>query len=455
MAITPRAVRGARRFLPWWVLLAVGVKSLPVFAAELPVRPETHVLSNGLRLVMVPFSSPGLVAVYSVVRVGSRDEVRRGRSGFAHFFEHMMFRGTEAWPKERVRTLLMEAGADQNGFTTDDFTCYTFVGSADFLEPWLEREADRFRRLTYTKADFRAEARAVFGEYRQNRSEVYLPLMEHLRRAVFARHPYRHPTIGTLADVRRMPGRYGYALKFFRRHYTPDNTTVIVVGEFERAALVRMVEEHFGGWVGRKARVRVRRDRRQRREIRSKLALPIRTSPHLSLSWRTPRTNFDRPATAVYNVLFELLFGEASVLYRTLVLERAVVANFREWSWNHRDPYFFHVVATLHDAAQLRAVERAIYAEVRRLRKRGPGVAELENVKAHVRYRTLMELDTPDRIARRLAFTVGASGRVDGLPRGLDAIERLTAEDVRRFVRRFLTRRNRAVVTVLSTGGAS
>lgn len=436
-------------------MLALGIASPRVMGAELPIRPQTHTLANGLRLVTVPFSSPGLVAVYSVVRAGSRDEVRRGLSGFAHFFEHMMFRGTEAWPKERVRALLMEAGGDQNGFTTDDFTCYTFVGDAGYLEPWLEYEADRFQRLTYSAADFRAEALAIAGEYEKNRSQVYLPLMEHLRRAVYTRHPYRHTTMGAPADIRRMPRRYAYSLKFFRRHYTPNNTTVIVVGDFDPSAAVRSVEQHFGAWKGRKAGVRVRRERRQRREIRSELALPMRALPHLSLSWRTLRTNFKRPRTAVYNVLFELLFGAASELHRTLVLERAVVATFREWSWNHRDPYFFHVVAAVNDPDQVRAVERAILAQVGRLRRKGPSVALLEKAKQHVRYRTLMELDTPDRVARRLAFAVGASGRVDAVRRRLDAIDRLTVRDVRRFARKFLRRRNRAVVTVLSTGGPS
>ena len=424
-------------------------------AAELPFTPQVYELANGLRLVTVPFESPGIVAIYSVVRVGSRDEVRRSVSGFAHFFEHMMSIGTQAWPKERVRTLLMEAGGDQSGFTTDDFTCYTFVGDSAFSESWIEYEADRFQRLKYSVADFRATARALLGEYHKSSLQVYLPLMERLRAAVYKSHPYGRTAMGSLASIERMPRRYASSLKFLRHHYTPDNTNLIVVGDFDRASVIRAVERSFGRWKGRKKRVRVRRERRQRREVRVRVNFPARTLPHLSLSWRTPRTNFDSSKTAVYNILYELMFGEASSLYRTLVLKRAVVARFQEWSWNHRDPYFFQVVAMVNDAKDLRAVENKILAQVKRLRRKGPTAGYLETIKENVRYRTLMDLDTPDRVARMLAYTIGASGRVDGVRRRLEAIERLTTKDVRRFFRKYLRRRNRAVVTVLSTEDSS
>src|SRR5688500_10095459 len=109
-------------------------------AGALPFTPKTVTLPNGLRLVMVPYDSPGLIAYYSLVRTGSRDEVEKGVTGFAHFFEHMMFRRTKHHPPDKVQALLKKAGADQNGFTTNDFTYYTFLNSNQYLEKLIDYE---------------------------------------------------------------------------------------------------------------------------------------------------------------------------------------------------------------------------------------------------------------------------------------------------------------------------
>src|SRR5687768_5168606 len=101
-----------------------------IAASPLPFETRVEKLDNGMTVVMVPYASPGLVSWYTMVRVGSRDEAEPGVTGFAHFFEHMMFRGTKVWPPARIEAFLKKAGADQNGFTTDDFTCYTITGRA-------------------------------------------------------------------------------------------------------------------------------------------------------------------------------------------------------------------------------------------------------------------------------------------------------------------------------------
>ena len=125
-----------------------------------PFPVHVTVLDNGLRIVAVPFDSPGLVACWTVVRAGSRNEIEPGRSGFAHFFEHMMFRGTEAYPKEKYNAILKELGADHNAFTTDDYTAYHVLAPASGLETILTIESDRFRNLKYTVEDFKKEAGA-------------------------------------------------------------------------------------------------------------------------------------------------------------------------------------------------------------------------------------------------------------------------------------------------------
>ncbi len=118
----------------------------------------------------MPMPSDGLVAFWSIVRTGSRDEYEAGRSGFAHFFEHMMFRGTEHYPPARYLEVTTRIGADANAYTTDDHTAYHLSLSKEDFEPVLEIESDRFQNLTYSEAAFQTEAGAVYGEYRKTRT---------------------------------------------------------------------------------------------------------------------------------------------------------------------------------------------------------------------------------------------------------------------------------------------
>ena len=139
-----------------------------------PIRQTT--LDNGLTVISVPFDSPGIIAYYTVVRTGSRNEVEKGLSGFAHFFEHMMFRGTERYPQEKYNDVLKSLGADSNAFTTDDWTCYHMTVPASALAKAVEIEADRFQNLKYDEPAFQKEARAVLGEYNKSASSPFLML---------------------------------------------------------------------------------------------------------------------------------------------------------------------------------------------------------------------------------------------------------------------------------------
>ena len=135
-----------------------------------PFPTELHTLPNGLRVVLVPYDSPGLVAYYTLMRVGSRNEPEKGRSGYAHFFEHMMFRGTKAHPVEDYNATVTRLGLNTNAFTSEDMTVYHLYGPAKALPTIIEYEADRFQNLEYDEAGFRTEAGAILGEYAKSAS---------------------------------------------------------------------------------------------------------------------------------------------------------------------------------------------------------------------------------------------------------------------------------------------
>jgi zinc protease len=195
-----------------------------------PFPVHRTVLDNGLTLISVPFDSPGIIAYYTVVRTGSRNEVEPGKSGFAHFFEHMMFRGTEKYPQDKYNDVLKVLGADHNAFTTDDWTAYHIVASSDALEQIMDIESDRFQRLQYSVEDFKTEAGAILGEYNMNAANPIRQMFERIRELAFTNHTYSHTTLGYLEDIKDMPNQYEYSLQFFDRYYRPEYCYVIVVG---------------------------------------------------------------------------------------------------------------------------------------------------------------------------------------------------------------------------------
>jgi zinc protease len=216
--------------------------------AVFPYPIDQKEFPNGLRLVGVHFDSPGLVSYYTIVRVGSRHEVEPGHSGFAHFFEHMMFRGTERYDEEQYNDVLTSIGADSNANTSFDRTRYHILASSSALPKIVEIESDRFQHLQYNEEQFQKEAGAVLGEYNKNASSPLTALQVKLYETAFQVHPYRHLVIGFLEDIQAMPTMYDYSLSFFDRFYRPEYTTILVVGDFDWEELSRLVEEAYGDW---------------------------------------------------------------------------------------------------------------------------------------------------------------------------------------------------------------
>ena len=188
---------------PWvYAIVALGtpmILSTTVAAQSsedvFPFPVSVFELDNGLTVVGVDYDSPGIVAYYTVVRTGSRNEVEQGFSGYAHFFEHMMFRGTETYPTAAYNDAIKRLGADSNAFTTDDWTAYHTVASADALETIMQLESDRFLNLSYSVDDYRIEAGAILGEYNLNFSNPISLLREKVHEPV----SYTHLTLPTKA----------------------------------------------------------------------------------------------------------------------------------------------------------------------------------------------------------------------------------------------------------------
>ena len=195
---------------------AVATNSNKVFSQNYTFKE----LENGLRVLIVKTDYPDLVSVQIPVSVGSRDENETGRTGFAHFFEHMMFKGSEQFPQPVYADLFKNAGVDNGAYTTNDYTNYHLDFSKDHLEKVLEIQADHFKNLTYTEAQFKTEALTVKGEYLKNNASPTRKLLAAVRKEAFDTHTYKHTTMGFFEDVEAMPEQVAYGEQFFKQFYS-------------------------------------------------------------------------------------------------------------------------------------------------------------------------------------------------------------------------------------------
>ncbi len=424
-------------------------KSSPPARPIFPFPLEVRSLANGLRVIFVPFDSPGLAAYYSLVRTGSRNEVELGRSGFAHFFEHMMFRGTEKHPKEQYDALLSRAGVSNNAFTTDDFTAYHCYGPSAQLPLIIDLESDRFQNLKYSEDDFRTEAKAVLGEYNKNFSDPGEKLEEALVDTAFAIHPYKHTTMGFKEDIEAMPSMYPYSLEFFRRWYTPDNTTLIVVGDFDRPRTLDLIEKAYGSWHSRAATLAIPAEPRQAalKSIHVPWNNPVQ--PRYTVVFHTPAARSATVDSALQNVLGPYLFGPTSPAFRELVLERQLVTALSPLYSDHRDPNLFGAYASLKSDQDFPAVMQTLDQSFADLRAGKVDLKRFEDVKSNQKYGLLQSFDNPDAVAQQLVFAIGPTGD----PRALNALfnnmEKLTAKDLVAFAKAHFIQSNetRAALT--------
>src|SRR6266487_3779775 len=219
-------------------LLVMAQKSRKAFAYDYNIDD----LPNGLRVITIPTDYPNLVALYIVVQTGSRNEPEKGKSGYAHLFEHLMFRGSEHYSGQERDAILKRAGADDNAYTTDDRTVYHEVFSKDDLDKILELEAVRFQRLKYLPDAYKTETKAVLGEFNKNSANPEEKLFEELRATAYQRHTYSHTTMGFIEDVEDMPNQYEYSLQFYSLYYRPEYTTIVLVGDVKRDEALTMTK---------------------------------------------------------------------------------------------------------------------------------------------------------------------------------------------------------------------
>jgi zinc protease len=313
-------------------------KQAPSKSDVLPFKATEKQLPNGLKVIVVPTGFPNLVSVTIPVQTGSRNEVEPGKSGFAHFFEHMMFRGTKTYPPEKYQDIITKAGARQNAYTSDDLTNYYTTFAKQDLETVLKVEADRFQHLDYSEAAFKTESRAVLGEYNKNSANPMQKLFEAQRDAAFNTHTYKHTTMGFLKDIEDMPNQYQYSKTFFDRWYRPERTTIIIAGDVDPKSAIALVEKYWSGWKRGSYKVAVPAEPAPQGAQYRHVNWPSPTLPLVTVAFRAPAFSDTKKDQAALSMLLSLSFGRTSSLYKRLVQDEQKVDQLFDYTPARVDP---------------------------------------------------------------------------------------------------------------------
>ena len=415
-----------------------------------PFPYEVVQLENGFRAYLIKAGAPGQIAYVSIVRTGSRDEVEPGKSGFAHFFEHMMFSGTEKYPLYDAETTKM--GAFRNASTWPDQTAYYIVANTEYLEKIIDIESDRFRNLQYTEPNFRTEAGAILGEYSQGAREPQRFLNEKVREAVFKTHTYGHTTIGYEADVRAMPEAYEYSKDFYQRFYRPENVVLVIAGDFDTAQAKTLIQKYYGDWTPGYEAPKIEPEPPQTAPRDLTVKYPGRTLPIVSLNYRAPAWNpLDKSAVAL-EVLGQVAFGSNSELLRRLVLEERRVQYLFGSFGLARDPYVVSVQTMVNKPEDVEAIEAELQKTIETFKDTLVDPAMLEATKRNLKYDFLMGLETAQNVAFSVMPVIVNTGRLEPIEDYFRTLESITPEDIREAARKYLVDTARTTVTMVQEG---
>jgi zinc protease len=373
------------------------VTALPTISASAihvaPLRFVDRTLANGLRAILVPDRRVPSVAINVAYRVGGKDDPP-GRSGFAHLFEHLMFKGTSRTAPETIDRLTEDIGGFNNAFTSEDITNYYEVVPSNHLERLLWAEADRLASLTVNEENFATEREVVIGEYDQRiLAEPYGMLDELVNREAFAVHPYRRGVIGSPAELNA--AALADVVAFHDTYYRPDNAVLVVAGDLDVDETSRWIDRYF-------------------------------------------------------DVLEALLgAGRSSRLYQALIYDKQVATNAWASADLREQPGLFGTRVTCARGVALADARAAMEVELDRVRTQPPSPAELARVQTQIASALVRSRQTSSGIALALVHATTERGDPGLVNSDLERYLAVRGEDVVRVAQTYLRPENRTVIEYL------
>lgn len=417
-----------------------------------PYDYESQTLKNGLKVYLIPMNSGGLASYYTIVRTGARDEVEKGKSGFAHFFEHMMFRGTKKYPQDVYDSIAISIGADANAYTTDDYTCYHLNIAAEDIETVMDLESERFQNLDYKEPAFKTEAGAVYGEYRKNISNPFMVIWEKLKETAFDVHTYSHTTMGYVEDIKDMPNQFEYSKDFYDRFYRPENCILVIAGDFDTKEIMAKVKEYYSEWEPGYQKPDIKSEPVQKAERKATTTFPGKTNPIMCVAYKSQSFDPANKNSIATQLLGEIAFGSNSELYKKLYLEEQKVTYFGPDFPMNRDPFLNQIWVQVKSENDIDYVRKEIISTLEWHQNNLVDEKQLDNIKSRMKYSFLMGLNTPDNVAGGLARFIAITGGLEGIETQYQTLDSITPEDIQNAAK-MMTDNKRTVVTLFEQEG--
>ncbi|HSE17068.1 MAG TPA: pitrilysin family protein [Pyrinomonadaceae bacterium] len=404
-------------------------------------------LKNGLRVITVEDHSAPVVAVSITYNVGSRNE-RQGRTGFAHLFEHMMFKGSENVGSGEHFMLVFNNGGSMNGTTNEDRTNYFEILPANQLDLGLFLEADRMKSLAITKENLDNQRNAVQEERRLGvDNQPYGKSGEIQQELIYDNFAYKHSVIGSMDDLNAATVEDVAA--FFKMYYAPNNATLVLVGDFKTAEALAKIRSNFESIPRQPDPPAVdMTEPAQKAERRANVDDVLARAPQVALAYKAvPGNTADFYALQVLSAVLQS--GQSSRLYQKLVKEQEKVTNVGGFMDEKRGVGAFYSNATLRPGAKTEDIEAAIYAEIDRLKKEPIADWELQKAKNTTRRNLVNGLQS----SLQRAITIGQYTTYYNEPNlineRLNKVAAVTKEDVQRVANKYLIDTNRTVVITM------
>ncbi|KPV95008.1 Insulinase (Peptidase family M16) [Pseudoalteromonas sp. P1-9] len=405
-------------------------------------------LDNGLRVMVVKTDYPDVVSLQIPVSVGSRNEVEAGKTGFAHFFEHMMFKGSEKFPQDVYSDILKNSGVDNRAYTTNDYTNYHLNFSKQHLETVLEIKGDIFQNLKYSESQFRTEALTVKGEYLKNNANPIRQLLSAVRNEAFEKHTYKHTTMGFFEDIEKMPDQMAYGEEFFKKFYKPEYVSLIITGDVDPNDTIELVKKHWGNW--------------QRGDYVADIPVePKQTAAKylhkeseglpghwLLVSYKGPAWQPTEKDRAAVDLISQLYFSNNSALYQELVVEKQLASQMFTYNPETKDPGLLHVFVKVEKEEDLAKARDAINRTYAKARTELVDADKLANLKSNLKYSFVNGLDSSQAIASTLASYMHFERDPEVINQLYATADSISAEDIREIANKYFIDSGRTTVTM-------
>ena len=424
----------------WLALLLAALGTGPASASD-NAQITSFELDNGLEVVVIPDHRAPVVTHMLWYKVGSADE-ELGKSGIAHFFEHLMFKGTANHPAGEFSARVAEIGGEENAFTSSDYTAYYQRVAPEALADMMAFEADRMRNLVLTDEVIKPERDVVLEERRSridnNPGSI---LAEELDATLYQNSPYGIPVIGWKREIEQLNRKD--AIAFYDRYYAPNNAILIVAGDVDAAEVRKLAAETYGKISANDGLPpRIRPQEPEQNTMRTvTLRDPRVTVPSVRKLWVVPSYNTDTNGEAeALDLLSEVLGGGTrSRLYQELVVKRGIAdSTYSYYLGTSYDDTAFGISGRPRGKATLAEVEAAIDAEIVKIAEKGISDAELTKAKNRFIKSIIFARDSQTSMARLYGSTLATGGSVEDILQWPDRIRSVTPEAVQSVAKKYL-----------------